>query len=270
MSRFKPVSMLLVLVLLTTLAVSVQTPVPVQAQAPKLVFGAAVHANPAEDSFWAVVQKGAQDAADRFGVTLQFNGNSDPAQQAQLVETYTANKVDGIIVSLANPDALKDAVTKAVAAGIPVITINSGVDVYKQFGALTHVGQTELVAGQGAGERFNTEGAKKVLCVVHEEANIALEQRCQGLQSTFKGTVERFSVATTGTRDAAGTVSAIQNKLISDISFDAVLTLNPVIAIAARDAIKAAKGTQKLATFDLSADVLKAIENGEILFAIDQ
>jgi len=80
----------------------------------------------------------------------------------------------------------------------------------------------------------------------------------------------RFNVATTGVRDVAGTVAAIQNKLIADKDIDGVLTLNPVIAMAARDAIKAAGGNQKLATFDLSPDVLAAIEAGEMMFAIDQ
>ena len=235
-----------------------------------LVFGMAVHSNPAEDAFWGVVEKGAKDAAATFGVELKSGGSGDPAEQAQLVETYIADKVDGIFVSLANPDALKDAVTKAVAAGIPVITINSGVDVYKELGALTHVGQTEFVAGQGAGEQFTAAGAKKVLCVIHEEANIGLEQRCDGLADTLAGEVERFNVATTGVRDVAGTVSAIQNKLIADSTIDGVLSLNPVIAMAARDAIAAAGGAQKLATFDLSPDVLQALMDGEMLFAVDQ
>ena len=235
-----------------------------------LVLGMSVHANPAEDAFWAVVEKGAKDAAATFGVELRSGGSSDPVSQAQLVEDFIGANVDGIFVSLANPDALKDAVTKAVDAGIPVITINSGVDVYKELGALTHVGQTEFVAGQGAGEKFNAAGASKVLCVIHEEGNIGLEERCDGLTDTFGGDVERFNVATTGVRDVAGTVSAIQNKLIADADIDAILTLNPVIAVAARDAIVAEGGDQKLGTFDLSPDVLQAIEDGQMLFAVDQ
>jgi len=286
MSRLaKTLSLLLVVAGLVTLAAcapaAAPAPAPTQKveQAPtekpqvtqtSLVFGLAVHANPAEDAFWGVVEKGAKDAAETYGVQLKAGGSGDPAEQAQLVENYVADKVDGIIVSLANPDAMKDSVEKAVAAGIPVITINSGVDVYKELGALTHVGQTEFVAGQGAGEKFNAEGAKKVLCVIHEEANIGLEQRCDGLADTFSGEVERFNVATTGVRDVAGTVSAIQNKLIAESDLDGILTLNPIIAMAARDAINAAGGSQKLATFDLSPDVLKAIEDGEVLFAIDQ
>lgn len=285
MSRVQIVSLLLVAVLLATVVTCGPAQEPTKAPEPtkaevkptepqvvqtKLIFGMAVHANPAEDAFWAVVEKGAKDAAATFGVTLKAGGSSDPVAQAQLVEDLVGAKVDGIFVSLANPDALRDAIKKAVDAGIPVITINSGVDVYKELGALTHVGQTEFVAGQGAGEKFKAAGAKKVLCVIHEEGNIGLEQRCDGLADTFGANVERFNVATTGVRDVAGTVSAIQNKLISDSSIDAILTLNPVIAIAARDAVKAAGGKQLLATFDLSPDVLAAIEAGEMMFAVDQ
>jgi simple sugar transport system substrate-binding protein len=235
-----------------------------------LVFGLAVHSNPAEDAFWAVVEKGARDAAAAVGAELKSGGSLDPAEQAQLIETYTTDQVNGIIVSLANPDALRDAVSRAVEAGIPVITINSGVDVYKELGALTHVGQTEFVAGQGAGEKFNAEGVTKILCVIHEEGNIALEQRCDGLTDTFQGEVERFNVATTGVRDVQGTVASIQDKLIADTAIDAIMTLNQTIAGAALDAIAGAGGAQKVATFDLSPDVLTAIEEGSMLFAIDQ
>jgi simple sugar transport system substrate-binding protein len=230
----------------------------------------AVHSNPAEDSFWGVVETGAKDAAAAMGVTLKSGGSNDPAEQAQLVENLISDNANGIIVSLANPDAMKDSVKKAVDAGIPVITINSGVDVYKELGAITHVGQTEFVAGQGAGEQFNAAGATKVLCVIHEEGNIGLEERCDGLTDTFGGEVERFNVATTGTRDIAGTLASIQDKLTADSAIDAILTLNPDVAGAALDAIKAAGGGQQLATFDLSPDVLSALEAGEMLFAVDQ
>lgn len=282
MLRFtKAMSLLLTAILIAAL-IGCAPPVPQATEAPaqqtgetqvvqqKLVFGLAVHSNPAEDLFWGVVEKGAKDAAAALGVELKSGGSGQPQEQAQLIETYVADKVDGIIVSLANPDALKDAVKKATDAGIPVITINSGAGVYKEFGALTHVGQTEKVAGNGAGEQFNKAGLKKVLCVIHEEANIGLEERCDGLTETFTGEVERFNVATTGVKDVKGTVAAIQDKLTADKTIDGILALNPVIGIAARDAVKAAGGSQKVATFDLSTDVLDAIINGDLMFAVDQ
>jgi len=224
-----------------------------------MTIGLAVHSDPATDSFWGVVVRGAKDASGTYGITLKSGGNGDPKQQAQLIQNYVAAKVDGIIVSMANPDALKDAIKQATDAGIPVITINSGLSRSKEFGALAHVGQTERVAGQGAGDKFTAAGLKNVLCVIHEEANVGLEDRCAGLKDNFKGTVTNFSVASTGTKDVKGTLTALQNKLTADKTIDGILTLNPTIAIAARDAIKAVGSNQKLATFDLSPDVIDGI-----------
>jgi simple sugar transport system substrate-binding protein len=243
---------------------------PSQVTQANMTIGLAVHADPAVDAFWAVVVKGAKDAAATYGITLKSGGSDQPTQQAQLIQNYVAAKVDGIIVSMANPDALKDAIKSATDAGIPVITINSGESRSKEFGALVHVGQSENVAGQGAGSKFNEAGVKHLICVVHEEANIGLEDRCAGAKATFKGQFEEFSVASTGVKDVAGTLKAIQNKLTADKSIDGILALNTTIAIAARDAAKAAGSNAKIATFDLSPDVLTALQNGEMLFAIDQ
>ncbi len=278
MSRLnKTASFVLVVVAIASLvgcapASTPQAPTqPAQVTQANLTIGLAVHSDPAVDTFWAVVVKGAKDASATYGITLKSGGNPDPKQQAQLIQNYVAAKVDGIVVSMANPDALKDAIKSATDAGIPVITINSGETKSKEFGALVHVGQSENVAGQGAGLQFNAAGVKHLICVVHEEANIGLEDRCAGAKATFTGgNFEEFSVASTGVKDVAGTLKAIQNKLTADKTIDGVLALNTTIAIAARDAAKAAGSSAKIATFDLSPDVLTAVENGEMLFAIDQ
>jgi simple sugar transport system substrate-binding protein len=242
-----------------------------EGQQSDLSFGVAVHDNPGESGFWNVVQTGAQHAGEQLGVEVTVQGDADASLQADMVRNYISEGVDGIVVSLANPDALAAPIGEAVDAGIPVITINSGVDQYQELGALTHVGQTETVAGEGAGDRLNEEGLSKVLCIVHEEGNIGLEERCSGLESTFEGEVERFNVGSTGVSDVEGTKSAILNKLTDDDTVDGMLALNPDIAVAARDArTEAGRDDVALATFDLSPDVLTAIEEDEILFAVDQ
>ncbi|HEX2497766.1 MAG TPA: substrate-binding domain-containing protein, partial [Actinomycetes bacterium] len=128
----------------------------------------------AGDAFWDVVKNGAEAAGRDLGVTVSYQGNGDPAQQSQLIDTAVSQGVDGIVVSMANPDALEESIKAAVAAGIPVITINSGADRSKEFGAITHVGQTETVAGAGAGEQLKAAGVTKLLCVIHEAGNVGL------------------------------------------------------------------------------------------------
>lgn len=111
------------------------------------------------DAFWDVVKNGAEAAGRQYGVTVSYQGDGDPARQSQLIDQAVSQKVDGIVVSMANPDALKEAVGKAVAARIPVITINSGGDRSRELGAITHVGQSEDVAGRGAGRSSRPRGS---------------------------------------------------------------------------------------------------------------
>ncbi|GAA3239981.1 sugar ABC transporter substrate-binding protein [Nonomuraea helvata] len=224
------------------------------------------HASPG-DSFWDVVKNGAEAAGKQYGVKVTYQGDGDPAKQSQLIDQAVSEKVDGIVVSMANPDALKEAIGKAVTAKIPVITINSGADSSKAFGAITHVGQSEEVAGRGAGEQLKAAGVTKLLCVIHEAGNVGLDQRCKGAEQTLGGTVERLQVDVSNLADVTSKVTA---KLQSDKQVNGVLALNPAVAVAARDAIKDAGSQVKLATFDLSADVVSAIKDGDILFAVDQ
>jgi simple sugar transport system substrate-binding protein len=220
-------------------------------------------------SFWSVAKKGAEDAGEDLGVSVKYNeSNNDAQQQAQMIEAAVTEKVDGLAVSAPDPDAISGAVQKAVDAGIPVITLNSGLDAYQDMGAMTHVGQTEGLAGEAAGQRLADEGASKLLCIIHEQGNVGLNERCDGAAKGFGGDVENMQVK--GTADVSTTLTEIQSKLQSDKSFDAVLALNPDIAVAARDAIQGAGSEATLATFDLSGDVIKAISAGDVAFAVDQ
>lgn len=221
------------------------------------------------DSFWSVAKKGAEQAGKDMGVEVKYSESAnDPQKQAQLIDSAVTEKVDGIATSLPNPDALSDPLKKAVEAGIPVITLNSGAGDYAALGAITHVGQDEAIAGEAAGKRLADEGGKKMICVVHEQGNTGLEERCAGAKEGFGGEVENLQVK--GVADVATTLTEIQSKLQADDAIDSILTLNPDIAVAARDAVQGASSDAKLATFDLSGDVVKAIKADEILFAIDQ
>jgi simple sugar transport system substrate-binding protein len=219
------------------------------------------------DAFWDVVKSGAEQAGTDLDVTVTYQGDGDPVKQSQLIDSAIATSPDGLIVSMANPDGVKNAVERAVAAGIPVITINSGLERSKEFGAQTHVGQSEFVAGQGAGEKLADADVHNVICVIHEAGNTGLEERCTGAADTLGGTVSNVQVDVANVADAQNT---IKSKLLADPSIDGVLTLQPSIAVAASQAIEEAASSAKLATFDVSSDVTRLILDGTILFAVDQ
>ena len=167
----------------------------------------------------------------RPSVWTGWSPSNNRVKQAQDIEAAIAAGSNGLGVSLADPAAVESAVKAAVAAGIPVITINSGVDLYKELGALTHVGQTEIVAGNGAGERFNALGATKVLCARQEQSNVGLEQRCEGLTETFSGEVVSEFIGLDG--DPGEQEATIAAMLAADPDIDAVLGTGPKRAVRA-------------------------------------
>jgi simple sugar transport system substrate-binding protein len=231
-----------------------------------VTFAVVTHGAP-DDSFWSVVKAGSDRAGEDLGVNVEYNSDPDATAQAELIDQAVADEVDGIVVSMANPDGLRTSIEAAVEAGIPVITINSGVDQFKEFGAITHIGQSEGVAGEAAGDEFNELGATKLLCVIHEAGNIGLEQRCAGAEKTFDGEVERLQVDSADTTASKETISSA---LQSDDSIDAVLALNGQVALGSAQAVEEIGSEAVTGTFDLSADVISAIQDGGISFAIDQ
>lgn len=219
------------------------------------------------DAFWDIVQKGAKSAAAKDNVQFLYAADPDGGRQAQLVQTYIDQHVDGIIVTLAKPDALKDVVGKAVAAKIPVVTINSGAEDSATFGALAHFGQDETVAGQAAGEQLAKAGVKNAICLIHEQGNVGLEQRCAGAKKTFSGKLQNLFVPGANMPQVKSAVTA---KLQADKSIDGILALNAQVALTASDAVKDSGGSAKVATFDMNKDLIAAIKDGRILFAVDQ
>ncbi len=231
----------------------------------------------ATDPFWSVVKKGVDQAAHDMGVQAIYEGPAsgtfDVVAMAHLIDTAVAAHPDGIVVSIPDPKALGPSIKAAVAAGIPVISINSGSDVAKSLGVLVHIGQTEEQAGIGGGLRMGAAGVKHALCINQEVGNAALTLRCKGFEEGLSqadgGTVKVIGVNLANPTQSQQTVeAAIQH----DPSVDGILTLGPT---GASPTIKALQdlnklGQIKLATFDLSSDVLNAIKNGQMLFAIDQ
>ncbi|MGY1838886.1 MULTISPECIES: sugar ABC transporter substrate-binding protein [unclassified Modestobacter] len=231
-----------------------------------LSFAVVTHGS-AGDAFWDVVQKGAEAAGDDLGVGVDYQSDGDPQRQSQLIEAAVNQEVDGIVVSMANPDALEDSIRAAADAGIPVVTINSGADRSAEFGAIGHVGQDEFIAGRGAGQRLAADGAQNVLCVIHEPGNIGLEQRCAGASEGLGSDVRLLQVDINDLQTAQSTITS---QLQTDPSIDAVLTLNSAVASVAVTAASDASVDAEIATFDLNGDVISAIQDGSIAFAVDQ
>ncbi|MGW0960475.1 sugar ABC transporter substrate-binding protein [Streptomyces gelaticus] len=233
---------------------------------PRWTFAMVTHSGDG-DTFWDIVQRGAEQAAVKDNIKFLYSHNDEAQQQAQLVQAAIDQKVDGLIVTLAKPDAMKDVVTKATKAGIPVITVNSGSAESKRFGALTHIGQDESIAGEAVGEELNARGRKKALCILHEQGNVGHEQRCAGAKKTFDGQMQNLYVEGTNMPDVQASIEA---KLQADKNIDAVVTLGAPFADAAVKAKETAGSKAEIDTFDLNAKVATALQDKTLGFAVDQ
>lgn len=220
------------------------------------------------DPFWPVVEKGGRDAAEAIGAEFEYNFDvsGDMAAMAALIEAAAASEPDGIIVSLPDADALGPAIKAAVADGIPVVTMNSGLESSAELGALMHVGQPERLAGEKAGERAKAEGVTKGLCLNQEAFNTALVDRCEGYFSGLGGELNMIDVSNDVAQIQTRTAAALQ----ADESIDGVLAVGPHVCEAANKAIKEVGADLHLACFDLSPGVMDMIEKGDAAFTIDQ
>ncbi|MDQ6671230.1 MAG: sugar ABC transporter substrate-binding protein [Chloroflexota bacterium] len=228
----------------------------------------------ASDPFWSVVKNGVDQGAKDMGVSVEYQapGRFDMVAMSQLIDAAVASKPDGLVVSIPDANALGPAIKRAVDAGIPVISINSGSDVAKSLGILVHIGQTEFEAGQGGGKQMGTAGVKHALCVNQEVGNAALDLRCNGFKDTISQAGASVDVLGVDLANPTDSQQRIQAALSADPTIDGIMTLGPTGAAPALAALTSTNklGQIKLATFDLSPEVLSAISQGDMLFAIDQ
>ncbi|MDE2891843.1 MAG: substrate-binding domain-containing protein [Chloroflexota bacterium] len=151
------------------------------------------------DLFWGLAGESAYAAAGGLNLNLRAAAYADPGDQAAAVRECIADGAASIAITLPNPDALRAVVDEAQAAGIPILSFNSGVEVAREVGTALHFGLDDRRGGELAGEAFNQRGVTgNVLCIVHEPHNVGLEARCDGFASTYAGETERWRASSQG------------------------------------------------------------------------
>src|SRR5207248_3013157 len=97
-------------------------------------------------SYWESAGAGFSRAGGQLGVAYAFQGPDtyDPGNEREMFDRAAQKKPSGILVSVADPAVLKDSIDNAIAAGIPVITMDSDAPASKR---LFFVGTNNYQAG---------------------------------------------------------------------------------------------------------------------------
>jgi len=223
----------------------------------------------ASSAFWTIVRNGVDAASRQAAVQVTYRSPDvyDVGTMAQLIDDAVAAHPDGLVVSIPSEE-LTAPIRRAVRAGIPVVSINSGSDVSRRIGTLAHIGQPEETAGFKAGKRLVAAGAGKggALCINQEVGNVGLDRRCAGFARAIRAAGGSPRVVAVDTKDLEETRRRVA-EAASEPGIDAVLALNNTGGEIAADVVPR---DVLIGTFDFTPAVLRAIRSGRIEFAVDQ
>ena len=177
----------------------------------------------------------------------------------RLIDRAVDERPDGMVVTIPDARVLGRSIRRAVQAGIPVVSINSGADEFRRLGVLAHVGQTEDRAGRLAGERMAAEGVRDALCVNQEVGNSwrSTSAAARSARALRPGRRALAACSRSACRTRPARSGASPRRSAAG-GIDGILTLGPGGASPALAALRAGglASKVKLATFDLSPEVL--------------
>jgi ribose transport system substrate-binding protein len=226
--------------------------------------------------FWQTVKSGAEAAGKEEGATILWNGpakETEVAQQISILENFITRKVGAIVMAACDADALKDTVEKADRAGIPVITIDSGVnsDAPKSLVATDN----EKAAGMGADFLAQQLGnaPAEVASIPFIKGAASSDARERGFRDALAKHPNLKLVATLysqGQSDQAMRVT--ENMLTAHPRLAGIFAANEPGAIGCAEVLegKSLAGRVKLVAFDASPKEIEALERGTIQALIVQ
>jgi ribose transport system substrate-binding protein len=223
--------------------------------------------------YWQSAAAGFRQAAGQYKVTPRVVGPEGYDAQAELAELQkaVAAKPSGILISVADVSVLQPGIDAAIAAGVPVITVDSDAPGSRR---LYFIGTNNLSAGQLGGKRILQKLGGKgnvVFFTISGQANT--DDRLKGFKDVF---ASRPEIKIADVVDIKGDARQAFDKtqqylaLTGDKKIDAFVCLDSASGKMVSDAIKRTGGTHELVAWDVNQDTLDGIKGGSIDATIAQ
>jgi simple sugar transport system substrate-binding protein len=231
-------------------------------------------------TFAAVIENGFNAACREYHVRCTYrstkNTTFDPNEQARLIDAAVAERPDGLMVTDSSPNVLNSHIRAAVLAGIPVIIDNSGVgQAGPRTGALTYVGNDEYQSGRLAGQLLAEAGAKSLLVIALQPGLALADQRLAGVLQGFRGAgkVTTIKVALADLTNPTKVRKSIQIALLKNHAIDGVFSIGQLFnapMLAVRPSVGARAAKMRWTSIDLGPQVVNALQDKQMDFALDQ
>jgi len=240
-----------------------------QAYAENIKIAVVTHGQ-SSDSYWGVVKKGVDDATKLMGVHVSYQApqTTDMVAMSRMIDAAVTQKVNGLVVSIPDPTALGKSIKAAIAAGIPVIIIDSGEDQVEAMGAKLFVGtQNYFAQGETAAKRLLSLGVTDGVCANAEPGNLVNESACDGFKKGMAGHGDRVDISMDPTDTGARILAyvAAHPKVNGILALGAPQCVNIINALRQKGIL----ANYKVGNFDVSPDTLVALQKGEVQFSFD-
>jgi ribose transport system substrate-binding protein len=224
--------------------------------------------------YWQTLASGFNKAAAEYKVTARVVGPDNYDPQAELVELQkaVAAKPDGILIQAADAALLKPGIDAAIAAGIPVITVDSDAQNSRR---LYFIGTNNLEAGRLGGKHLAQKlGGKGNVVFFTFLGQPNIDDRLQGFKdalSAYPGIKIAEVVDVKADRNAAFDRTQQFTARTGAQKIDAFVSLEDTSGKIVADAVKRANGSDRVVmAWDVSPDTLDAIKSGSIEATIAQ
>lgn len=223
--------------------------------------------------YWEMVEKGAREAAAKYGMDIEFTGpvRNNMEEQLSLLEKAIAAQVDAIIVQGLNDEKFTPVIDKAVNRGIPVITIDTDAPASRR---LAYVGTDNVAAGEALGRMVvqTTGGQGKIGVIIGSELAKNQLQRLDGLKNVVKhySSMEIVDIRSSNISHMEA-IQQAADMLRFHPEIDVMVGTSATDALGMLQASRSLKRSPlTIIGFDNQAETLAAISRGEIAGTVAQ
>ncbi len=237
----------------------------------------------ADDPFWSIVKRGAEDAGkvvEAQGGTVTWlapqNYDNLGVDAAELIRQAIAQGATAIVGPDWVPDAMDPAFKAVVDANIPLVIYNAGgIEAADRLGAMNYVGAVDYKAGVAGGDYLGKAGGKSGVCINSLPGAANIEAYCKGFGEGITaagGKSDTLPLPATAEGNVTAVAQAIKAYLLQHADVDSVFTTANLDAVGAVQGIAQAGMTGKVKVCGVNFDqaILAQIDSGAQACAIDQ